>query len=80
MQILLRKFICFQTDLFGQDLLNFTHPEDRTYLKEQLVPTNLEKLFDVPTDSNGESAERTEEEEQEIDCKLKADKRNFTIR
>lgn len=66
--------------MYGQDLLNFVHPDDRNYLKQQLMPTNLEELFDVCTDENGEPAERTAEEEREIDRRLKADKRNFTIR
>lgn len=66
--------------MFGQDLLNFVHPDDRSYLKQQLLPTDLEELFDISTDENGEPAERTLEEECEIDRRLKADKRNFTIR
>lgn len=66
--------------MFGQDLLNFVHPDDRSYLKQQLVPKDLEKIFDVSASENGEPAPRTEEEEHDIDAKLKADKRNFTIR
>lgn len=66
--------------MFGQDLLTYVHPEDRSYLKQQLVPTNLEEIFEVCTNENGEPAERTTEEEQEIDRRLKADKRNFTVR
>lgn len=56
------------------------HPEDRNYLKQQLIPKDLETLFDVSTNENGEPAQRTEAEEHEIDAQLKADKRNFTIR
>lgn len=73
-------FFFFQTDLFGQDLLNFVHPDDRNYLKQQIVPKNLEKLFEVAVNERGEPAERTEEEEREIDRKLKEDKRTFTVR
>ncbi|KFB43800.1 putative methoprene-tolerant protein [Anopheles sinensis] len=35
-----------QTDLYGQNLFNLTHPDDHALLKQQLVPTNLVNLFD----------------------------------
>lgn len=70
-----------QTDLLGQNILNYTHPEDHAFLKQQLIPKNLEKLFDSQLeDENGEPRTRTEEEEKEIDRKLKEDKRYFQIR
>nr|AUO38590.1 methoprene-tolerant [Sitodiplosis mosellana] len=70
-----------QTDLLGQNILNYTHPEDQAFLKQQLIPKNLEKLFDRQLeDENGEPRARTEEEEKEIDRKLKDDKRYFSIR
>lgn len=75
------SFLRFQNDLMGQNLLNFTHPEDQAFLKQLLIPSNLDKLFDSqPEDANGEPRPRTEDEETEIDRQLKEDKRNFTIR
>lgn len=56
------------------------HPDDRQFLKQEIVPKNLEKLFEVAVNERGEPAERTEEEELEIDRKLKEDKRTFTVR
>uniref|UniRef100_A0AAG5DE98 Methoprene-tolerant protein n=1 Tax=Anopheles atroparvus TaxID=41427 RepID=A0AAG5DE98_ANOAO len=35
-----------QTDLYGQNLFNLTHPDDHALLKQQLVPSNLINLFD----------------------------------
>lgn len=65
----------------GQNLLNFAHHEDHAFLKQQLIPNNLDKLFDSnPMDENGERRPRTEAEEAEIDQKLMQDRRKFTIR
>lgn len=69
-----------QTDLLGQNILNYTHPDDQAFFKQQLIPKNLETLFESQLDENGEPRARTEEEETEIDRKLKEDKRYFTIR
>lgn len=69
-----------QTDLLGQNILNYTHPDDQAFFKQQLIPKNLETLFENQLDENGEPRARTEEEETEIDRKLKEDKRYFTIR
>ncbi|XP_055914382.1 neuronal PAS domain-containing protein 2-like isoform X2 [Eupeodes corollae] len=70
-----------QTDLYGQNILNITHPDDQAMLRRQLIPTDLENLFDVqPEDENGEPRPRTSEEEEMIDRQLKADTRSFTIR
>lgn len=70
-----------QTDLFGQNLLNLTHPDDAATLRSQLIPTDLENLFDIqPDDDTGKPRPRTQAEEEEIDRKLREDKRNFTIR
>lgn len=67
--------------MLGQNLLNYTHPEDQSFLKQQLIPKNLDKLFDSQLeDENGEPRARTEEEEREIDRKLKEDKRFFSVR
>lgn len=75
-------FYFFQTDLFGQNVINFTHPDDHAFLQRQLIPTDLENLFDIPADANvnSEPKPRSQEEEDEIDRKLRADKRRFTIR
>jgi hypothetical protein len=69
-----------QSDLYGQSLLNITHPEDHAFLKQQLVPTDLHGLFAAKTDENGEIRSRTKEEEEEIDLRLREDRRDFTIR
>lgn len=69
-----------QTDLLGQNILNYTHSDDQAFFKQQLIPKNLETLFESQLDENGEPRARTEEEETEIDRKLKEDKRYFTIR
>lgn len=69
-----------QSDLYGQSLLNITHPEDHAFLKQQLIPTDLHNLFQAKTDENGEVRQRTQEEEDEIDRKLREDRRDFNIR
>ncbi|KAG5677002.1 hypothetical protein PVAND_006792 [Polypedilum vanderplanki] len=69
-----------RSDLYGQSLLNITHPEDHAFLKQQLIPTDLHNLFVAKTDENGEIRSRTKEEEDEIDLKLREDRRDFTIR
>lgn len=69
-----------QSDLYGQSLLNITHPEDHAFLKQQLIPTDLHNLFLAKTDENGEVRQRTQEEEEEIDRKLREDRRDFNIR
>lgn len=75
------SFLRSQNDLKGQNLLAFAHPDDHAFVKQQLIPNNLDKLFDSnPVDENGEPRPRTEAEEAEIDQKLMQDKRKFTIR
>ena len=69
-----------QSDLYGQSLLNITHPDDHAFLKQQLIPTDLHNLFSAKSDENGEIRSRTKEEEEEIDLKLREDRRDFTIR
>ncbi|KAM7348339.1 germ cell-expressed bHLH-PAS isoform 1-T7 [Cochliomyia hominivorax] len=70
-----------QADLYGQNILHITHPEDHPMLKEKLIPTDLDNLLDIqPEDESGEPRERTPEEENEIDRRLREDKRSFTIR
>lgn len=61
-------------------MLNITHPEDQAYLKQQLIPTDLHTLFAAKTDENGEVRSRSIEEEEEIDRKLREDRRDFNIR
>jgi hypothetical protein len=61
-------------------LLNITHPDDHAFLKQQLIPSDLHNLFAAKTDETGEIRSRTEEEEDEIDRKLREDHRDFTIR
>ncbi|XP_058458401.1 circadian locomoter output cycles protein kaput-like isoform X2 [Malaya genurostris] len=84
-----------QTDLYGQNLFNLIHPDDHNLLKQQLVPSNLTNLFDspattstapvaphpaTPVDGNDELHRRSQEEEDEIDRKLRQDRRKFSIR
>ncbi|XP_050073624.1 uncharacterized protein LOC126561490 [Anopheles maculipalpis] len=35
-----------QTDLYGQNLFNLTHPDDHALLKQQLIPSNLVNMFE----------------------------------
>lgn len=58
-----------------------THPDDRDTVRAQLIPTDLETLFDIhPDDETGKPRPRAQSEEEEIDKKLREDRRNFTIR
>lgn len=61
-------------------MLNITHPDDHALLKQQLIPKDLHTLFAAKTDENGEVRSRTKEEEDEIDMKLREDRRDFKIR
>uniref|UniRef100_A0A182MNT8 Methoprene-tolerant protein n=1 Tax=Anopheles culicifacies TaxID=139723 RepID=A0A182MNT8_9DIPT len=93
-----------QTDLYGQNLFNLTHPDDHALLKQQLIPSNLVNMFDNgPGTSGGTSCgsappllspidgtitngtdnaefQRSHDEEEEIDKKLRLDHRRFSIR
>ncbi|XP_032597343.1 uncharacterized protein LOC6569227 isoform X2 [Drosophila grimshawi] len=72
-----------QTDLYGQSILQIAHPEDHEMLKQQLIPTELENLFDAhadPTDDDGEPRQRSKSEEDYIDRKLRDDRRSFRVR
>ncbi|XP_058833541.1 basic helix-loop-helix ARNT-like protein 1 isoform X2 [Topomyia yanbarensis] len=83
-----------QTDLYGQNLFNLIHPDDHNLLKQQLVPSNLVNLFEspattsaapaarpaTPADGSEELHRRSQEEEEEIDRKLRQDRRKFSIR
>ena len=68
--------------MYGQSILNITHPDDHAMIKQQLIPTDLNSLFEANEKSAGEESEnqRTKEEEEEIDQKLRLDRRNFTVR
>uniref|UniRef100_A0A182PJJ1 Methoprene-tolerant protein n=1 Tax=Anopheles epiroticus TaxID=199890 RepID=A0A182PJJ1_9DIPT len=92
-----------QTDLYGQNLFNLTHPDDHALLKQQLVPSNLVNMFDgnspgpsstgipppallsptegsTPNGTDSGEFQRSHDEEEEIDRKLRQDHRRFTIR
>ncbi|XP_053661814.1 protein trachealess-like [Anopheles marshallii] len=95
-----------QTDLYGQNLFNLTHPDDHALLKQQLIPSNLVNMFDngPGTSSSGSSScggtpallsptdgttsnstdsgefQRSHDDEEEIDRKLRLDHRRFSIR
>lgn len=61
--------------------MNFAHPDDHALFKQQLIPNDVDKLFECAAeDDNGELHARTEDEESDIDRKLKEDKRLFRIR
>lgn len=72
--------LLLQTDLYGQNIINITHPDDHSFLKQKLIPTDLESLFDLHPLENGEPRPRSREEEEMIDSKLSGDRRDFTIR
>ncbi|XP_035907370.1 uncharacterized protein LOC118510075 isoform X2 [Anopheles stephensi] len=42
-----------QTDLYGQNLFNLTHPDDHALLKQQLIPSNLVNMFDGGPGTSG---------------------------
>uniref|UniRef100_A0A182WKJ3 Methoprene-tolerant protein n=1 Tax=Anopheles minimus TaxID=112268 RepID=A0A182WKJ3_9DIPT len=42
-----------QTDLYGQNLFNLTHPDDHALLKQQLIPSNLVNMFDNGPGTSG---------------------------
>ncbi|XP_030378587.1 uncharacterized protein LOC115627149 [Scaptodrosophila lebanonensis] len=72
-----------QTDLYGQNILQITHPEDHSMLKQQLIPTELENLFEAHAEGDvgdGETRQRSKSEEEYIDRKLREDKRSFRVR
>ncbi|XP_011183338.2 uncharacterized protein LOC105212782 [Zeugodacus cucurbitae] len=70
-----------QTDLYGQNILNITHPEDHSMMKQQLIPSDLDELFDWQVDDDSsEPKSRTPEQEEYIDRRLRSDKRKFTVR
>ncbi|KAL9878715.1 germ cell-expressed bHLH-PAS isoform 1-T18 [Glossina fuscipes fuscipes] len=70
-----------QADLYGQNILSITHPEDQNMLRHKLIPTDLETLFDIQSDDEiDERRARTEAEEEDIDRRLREDKRSFTVR
>lgn len=67
--------------MYGQNVLHITHPEDHQMLKQKLIPTDIDNLFDIkPDDECNEPRQRTQAEEEEIDRRLREDKRSFTIR
>jgi len=71
-----------ESDLYGQSIMQITHPEDQNMLKQQLIPTELENLFDAHGDSDaeGEPRQRSKAEEDAIDRKLREDRRSFRVR
>ncbi|KAI8124354.1 hypothetical protein FF38_08919 [Lucilia cuprina] len=109
-----------QSDLYGQNLLQITHPEDQEMLRQELIPSDIESLFydyhnstktssSTSTSSSSTSPSFSQEQQHrsyttshphqpdeddhnhhhlendenylaEIDEKLLADKRCFTVR
>lgn len=79
-----------QCDLYGQNILNITHPEDRDIIKRQLIPTDMDSLFNVTqrrilledNKSQRFDDERSliKDEERQIENRLRKDKRSFVVR
>lgn len=55
-----------QSDLYGQNLLHITHPEDHALLRQQLIPNDLETLFRL-VHENGDSFEEADEQFNHMD-------------
>lgn len=61
--------------------MNITHPDDKAMLRRQLIPNDLENLFDIQSEyQTADPKTRTPEEEEYIERKLRDDRRNFTVR
>lgn len=71
-------FVLLQADLLGQNILKMIHPDDHAEVKKQFIPSDM-SIFDSQTD-DGVPRHWTDEEEDEIDRKLMADKRRFHVR
>lgn len=85
-------------DLYGQNILQITHPEDVQRFKQQLIPTDLESFFrdseESETDTKrankpaknefqedgGHDNSNNTKRMDDIDRKLNADRRSFTVR
>ena len=76
-----------QTDLYGQNILSITHPDDHPNILQQLIPRDMEALFRCSheyqmqqqnNDSN--SNENSDTFLRDIDERLRNDKRSFVVR
>lgn len=67
--------IFWQVELLGQNILNFTHEDDRQMLREQLIPRSQH------FGTNGELLMPEEEEGiQKVEQALANEKRRFIVR
>lgn len=80
--------------MLGQNILNYAHPNDRPFVRQALIPDNLDTMFDTPlqhqqnhsgnngTESPdvGETASMSDAHRAEIESQLQADRRRFTFR
>uniref|UniRef100_A0A1A9WWZ6 Methoprene-tolerant n=1 Tax=Glossina brevipalpis TaxID=37001 RepID=A0A1A9WWZ6_9MUSC len=84
-----------QSDLYGQNILQITHPDDHNSLRQHLIPKDIENLFGVIQTSYHSQQRQPEQDPLEkvycqnrfnqdncdhINEKLRADKRCFTVR
>ncbi|XP_061389200.1 aryl hydrocarbon receptor nuclear translocator homolog [Musca vetustissima] len=72
-----------QSDLYGQNLLQITHPDDHELLRQQLIPNDIESLFmDYHHHHHHDHNDIHNDDSylKEIDEKLRLDKRSFTVR
>lgn len=72
-----------QADLYGQNILSITHPDDHPNMLQQLIPRDMEALFRCSheyqnNDNNGN--ENTDTYLSDIDERLRNDKRSFAVR
>ncbi|XP_039961385.1 uncharacterized protein LOC120775315 [Bactrocera tryoni] len=76
-----------QSDLYGQNILSITHPDDHPNMLQQLIPRDMEALFRCSheyqmqqqnNDSN--SNENTDTFLKDINERLRNDKRSFVVR
>lgn len=80
--------------MLGQNILNYAHPNDRPFVRQALIPDNLDTMFDTPlqhqqnhSGNNGtespdveETASMSDAHRAEIESQLQADRRRFTFR
>uniref|UniRef100_A0A1B0ABZ5 Methoprene-tolerant n=1 Tax=Glossina pallidipes TaxID=7398 RepID=A0A1B0ABZ5_GLOPL len=84
-----------QSDLYGQNILQITHPDDHNSLRQHLIPKDIENLFGIMQTSYHSQQRQPEQDPLEkiycqspfnqgncdrINEKLRADKRCFTVR
>lgn len=76
-----------RTDLYGQNILSITHPDDHPIMLQQLIPRDMEALFrcsheyQMQQQNNASNSnENTDTYLRDIDERLRNDKRSFVVR